>query len=281
MDLSEAFREGNEDFIISHIRESYDIESDPDEILLQSAHYGKVNLLKECLKVGINPNSNSALIWACGKGKVGPIKTLISAGADININDEFGSSPVIASAGRGKLNEVKLLFKHGATLDGALIAAVTGEYIKVVEFLIEVGSDVEELNGNALSSLCIACSNSHKKSAEIAVLLINAGADVNYIRESDGMTPLKFAANRSYPIIAQALIDNGAEVDGPKGTDQTALMLAARANYVQMIETLLKSGADPELQCTLGWAENRTAQGLAELEGCKEAFDCFNTLMRQ
>jgi len=60
-------------------------------------------------------------------------------------------------------------------------------------------------------------------------------------------------------------------VDGPPGTDQTALMLAALANHVDALKVLVNNGADVSLPCKLRWADNRTAQGLAELENCRKA----------
>jgi hypothetical protein len=48
-------------------------------------------------------------------------------------------------------------------------------------------------------------------------------------------------------------------------------MLAARANNVPAIDTLLRNGANPDLPCGLSWASGRTAEGLAELEGRREA----------
>jgi hypothetical protein len=80
------------------------------------------------------------------------------------------------------------------------------------------------------------------------------------------MTALKFAVERSAPEVLRALIDAGAEVDGPRGTDQTALMLAARANNVEALKVLIDNGADVSLPCRLPWADGRTAEGLAELE---------------
>ena len=86
------------------------------------------------------------------------------------------------------------------------------------------------------------------------------------------MTALKFAAKSGPAPLIQALIDRGAEVDGPAGTDQTALMLAARANNIDALEVLIRHGADPSLQCGLKWAGGRTAEGLAQMEGRRAAY---------
>ena len=278
MDLGEAFRVGNEEFIISHLEKDYDVDTDPDELLLKSAHYGRERALNACLKSGISPDTHNALNWACGKGRLGPIKILVGAGADVNLKDSHNRTPIMCSAGNGKLSEVKFLLKNGAKCDGALLAAVDGDYIKVVEFLLSEEVDLEETSDIGLTALAVACASSRKKSTAIALLLIEAGADVNFVRESDEQTPLKFASGRSSPEVMQALIDCGAEIDGPQGTDQTALMLAARSNSVERVDLLIKNGANRDLQCGLKWANGATAKGLAEMENCQNVVKYFSQL---
>jgi ankyrin repeat protein len=270
MDINEAFQQKNDLAIVTHLQSGYDTRNDPDELLLMAAHYGQVKVLQACINAGIHPDTHAALCWACGKGQITPIEILISAGANPNIRDEFGSTPIVSSASHGKLVEVKYLLKHGAKLDGALIAATHGKYSKLVRFLVEQGADLEEIDSNNLTSLTIACHSLHKKSAEIALFLIDAGANVNYLRKVDEQTPLKFAVR---PEVIQALIDRGAAVDGPEGTEQTALMLAARGNNVNAIDVLLRNGANPNLTCNLPWAKGLTAEGLAELEGQYDALE--------
>lgn len=279
MDIDEAFRESNDEAIIAHINEDYDTKNDPDKLLRLAAHYGREKVIAACLEAGIVPDSHGALCWACGEGQMRPIKMLISAGANINLRDDWGRAPITQSAGHGKLNQVKYLLKQGARIDGALSAAVDGEYTKLVEFLVTQGANIEEQgDGKLFTPLMSACAKSHKKADQIALFLINAGANVNYMRVSDEMTPLKFAAAGSTAEVIQALIDHGAEVNGPAGTDQTPLMHAARANNVPAIDVLLRNGADPNLRCGLPWAEGRTAEGLAELENRSDAFNYLRAM---
>ena len=111
--------------------------------------------------------------------------------------------------------------------------------------------------------------------------LMQAGADVKYVRASDEMTALKFAVKSCPAEVIQALIDHGAEVDGPRGTDQTALMLAARSNNVAALKVLVNNGADISLHCKLKWAGGRTAEGLAELERQRAALVYLRGLRAQ
>lgn len=144
MDIDEAFRESNDEAIIAHLNKDYDTKNDPEKLLRLAAHYGREKVIAACLEAGIVPDSHGALCWACGEGQMRPIKMLVSAGANINLRDDWGRAPITQSAGHGKLNQVKYLLKQGARIDGALSAAVDGEYTKLVEFLVTQGANIEE-----------------------------------------------------------------------------------------------------------------------------------------
>ncbi len=75
------------------------------------------------------------------------------------------------------------------------------------------------------------------------------------------MTALKFAVHTCPVEVIRALIDHGAEVDGPTGTDRTALMIAARASNVEAPKVLVEKGASVSLTCKVPWAVGRTAEG--------------------
>jgi ankyrin repeat protein len=177
------------------------------------------------------------------------------------------------AAAKNKLRELKLLLADKVDINAvapawrgtALNVAAYSGAVPATRFLIEAGADLNPLDNFELTPLMIACSHGKAKCSAVALLLIEAGADVRHVRD-DGMTALKFSVDRCTVKVIQALIDHGAEVDGPRGTEQTALMLAARANNVEALKLLVKNGADVTRKCKLPWAEDRTAEGLAELE---------------
>jgi ankyrin repeat protein len=189
------------------------------------------------------------------------------------------------AAATSHLKEMRLLLADGVDINGIAIysnmtplcgAARLGA-TRSVAMLIEHGASVDLPSFGGTTPLMFACSRGKKKGFQIAQQLIAAGADVNFVGVGEG-TALKAAMDGFSPEIIQLLIDHGAEIDGPPGTFQTALMLAARNDDVATIKLLLDNGADRTLTCKLPWAENRTAQGLAELEGRRKAAAYFKKL---
>ncbi len=178
------------------------------------------------------------------------------------------------AASNNRLAEIERLLADGVDVNGiasycggtALHTAAGLGVIDAVNFLLDAGADLNARDvKNDLTPLMSACSLGTVKGGKVALRLIEAGADVRQVRTADEVTALKFAV-RGSPDVIQALLDHGAEVDGPPGTAQTALMIAARDNNVAALKVLVKNGADVSLPCKLKWAAGRTAEGLAELE---------------
>jgi ankyrin repeat protein len=204
------------------------------------------------------PNRNDAFVVAAARGMIPEMKALLADGADVD----------------------GILSKFGGALHGgsALHAAACRGKVRSVDFLVTAGANLNLLNHNKLTALMVACNCGLAKGSELAMRLIRAGADVAYVRRSDEMTALKFAVKRCAPNVLQALIDAGAEIDGPTNTSQTALMLAARAGNVESLRVLIENGANASLPCKLPWAEGRTAEGLAEMEKQKKALAYLRSL---
>jgi ankyrin repeat protein len=178
----------------------------------------------------------------------------------------------VLAAAASNLKAMKSLLADGVNINAqpgglsALHEAARLALVRSAELLIAEHADLNLLDKDETTPLMTACLAGKTKGSKIALMLLKAGADATMVRADDEMTALKFAVKRSTPEVLQALITAGAEVDGPPGTDQTALMIAARANNVAALKVLIQNGADVSLPCQLPWAEGRTAEGLAEME---------------
>jgi ankyrin repeat protein len=86
--------------------------------------------------------------------------------------------------------------------------------------------------------------------AEVVRALVTDGADVNAAR-GDGMTALHFAAERGRADVARVLLDAGAAVDaGTRIGRYAPLHLAARGGHGPVVALLLEAGADANAATT-------------------------------
>lgn len=195
-ELSNLLRDCGLKDLLDFIGPEYDFQADPYGVLSTAAHYGNENILLHALNHGGDPNGdeNSLLPLGsvCARGRMKLAKLLLDRGADASRVDRFGRTAMISSAGAGKIPAIKLLMQAGASLDGALNAAVDRLLIPTVRFLIEEGAALDQLDCNDLTPLLNACFAGKKKGSEIALLLLRAGADATYVRASDGMSAIKF-----------------------------------------------------------------------------------------
>jgi ankyrin repeat protein len=142
-----------------------------------------------------------------------------------------------------------------------------------VNFLLSLNVDLDKTDSNDMTPLMNACSTGKVKGSQIAIKLIESGANVNYVRIDDEMTALKFAVRDCKPEVIMALIEHGAEIDGPENSEETALMLAARNNNVAALDILINAGANHRLQSKLSWAKGLTPLGIAKEAKHKKAVE--------
>jgi ankyrin repeat protein len=177
----------------------------------------------------------------------------------------------VKAAYRSSIPEMRRLLNEGADINGiyndetALHAAVRRGNRKMLAFLIDAGADVNALDRFEKTPLMTACGSGSKRTTVIVLDLIQAGADLHYGKD-DEWTAMMIAAGYSNPQVVQALIDEGAPVDGPSKWRQTPLMLAARANNVENLKVLVANGANLKRKCTLPWANGANALELARME---------------
>ena len=80
------------------------------------------------------------------------------------------------------------------------------------------------------------------RNEEIMIHLVKNGADVN-VQDTDGLTPLHFAAENGQLQVAKLLIESGALVDAKYINGLTPLHRAALHGHTEILKLLIENGA--------------------------------------
>lgn len=89
--------------------------------------------------------------------------------------------------------------------------------------------------------------------AEVAKVLLDAGADASLMDSSSGRCALTLAAGCGGDDVVSCLIGSGFDVDFLDNARETALMVAARGSMVGVMDLLIAGGADVNGKSSFGW----------------------------
>ena len=175
-------------------------------------------------------------------------------------------------AAKDDLNEIaQLLIQNGANLnlkngDGltALHLASSNDRKEIVELLIKSGAEIDPKDKIGLTPFLTAVKTNH---LEIAKLLFENGANIHEL-SAENVSALHFAVNHGLET-TRFLIENGVNPNAKslKGTTVIHKVAAHNSNQAELIQLLIKFGADIEiLHDTINW----TAINYAVYSGSKE-----------
>jgi ankyrin repeat protein len=128
-----------------------------------------------------------------------------------------------------------------AARQAAIVAAVQSGDREAVRALLKKGLDVNESQGDGTTGLHWAAM---KGDAELARMLIYAGANVRATTRLGGYTPLYLAARGGDADIVAALLAAGADPKAVTSSGATPLMIAAAAGDTRTITVLVENGSD-------------------------------------
>jgi ankyrin repeat protein len=124
--------------------------------------------------------------------------------------------------------------------------AMTGDR-EALRALLKQGADVNAAQGDGVTALHWAAT---KNDAEMAHMLVTAGANLSAATRFGGYTALHVAAERGSAAVVDTLVKAGADVNATTLGGTTALMMAASSGDVATLTSLLDGGAKPNVRET-------------------------------
>jgi len=246
--------------------------------LMYAALYGDADAVRQLLDGGADPNIKNdagatALMWAVGD--LAKTTLLLDRGADPNARSDEGPTPLVIAATQFRSSAVvKLLLDRGAKpAGGAVVRAASAGDAAVVRELMTRGAELRPPQATealmfAMRAGCAKCAEVLLDKVEAAGLsrvlvmlapfgdaqalgvLLDRGADINATLSDDrpdlvGRTPLMMAAASDLLSagVIKILIDRGANVNAKGPDGETALDLARRNGKPEIIDVLVRSGA--------------------------------------
>ena len=174
---------------------------------------------------------------------------------DENMNFTFESA-LLEAAKVGHNEAVQFLLNLGVDVDHfndegstALMIACEGGREQVVQSIVSAGANVNIQDNIGRTALMIASENSH---TQVIKLLLKEDADIN-IQEEDGWTALMLACLNNYTQVAELLLKEEAGVNIQSKNGLTALMIASKYGHTKVVELLLKVDVDVNIQEKNGW----------------------------
>jgi ankyrin repeat protein len=229
-----------------------------DTALMFAAQAGSLDVVRRLAAAGANVNAataggHTALMWAAAEAHAGVAQALLDHGAAL-VDTRTVATPFVPRRGRPRRGPI--LLREGEAANPAefprdgetdpprtaggftpLLYAVLAGGGETVRVLLDNGADVDDASPDGSSALMLALTKRHE---ELALLLLDRGADPNYDRRDAARDARASAAGTRRPAPVEAAAET---VDF---TGYTALHLAAATGQHRALRALLAAGADPD-----------------------------------
>lgn len=220
----------------------------------------QVNITVQSLKTSIAASENktedseSPVVTDEEQQEIRRVEVMLQNSPDLinaPIPGPNGYTPLLQAANKGQLRVAQFLLEHGANLnsrlpngDTPLILAATSGHKAMVELLLKHGAEPDTRGWKGYTALHAAASRGFKAVAEV---LLEHKADANARAsgdQGDQSTPLHGAAVNGRTSMIEFLLAHGAELSALNYLGKTPLHLAAEQGQLDAVKTLLNAKAE-------------------------------------
>ncbi|EFY96150.2 ankyrin repeat protein [Metarhizium robertsii] len=181
--------------------------------------------------------TRTPLSWAAQEGRIGLVKLLLLAQADVNERDKAEQTPLLRAQSKRHWSVVAILIKAGADVNEKSYMYNDGDRTTPVTPLMYASAENDEIS---------------------AKLLIQNGAKADAIcyyidRRLRGLTALKIASRHGHEAMARLLIEHGA-LGGDWQIEINPLAAAAENGHIGVVALLTENGIYPYMKECGGFA---------------------------
>jgi ankyrin repeat protein len=242
--------------------------------LFKACGCGNITLVNILLKyltteqINRQNNMGATALWiASCNGHLDIVLSLLQKGADPNISNFKGDSPLIPACQKGYVSVVEALLESGASLecynknrDNPIILCCRNGQNKILEVVLKflpkdkVESLLNDMNNCAqIDGFNPILAAAEVNKVECIKVLHSFGANIN-IKTSDlnsiikGATPLHLACHYNRFASVKTLIELGANINDVTLNGMSALHIAVKGKYLDIAEYLIKNNIDMEIK---------------------------------
>ena len=231
---------------ISQLRESEDFE-EIYNLLKKFSEIGYEEKMSLSLAVKLDEKQNDGeqtpLLHSCQMGDLHLTKSLIEGGCNRDVVSKYGNNCLVVASNFGHIDIVEYLIEIGFDMnwrneaDGfnAILVASEKGHLEIVKYLDSIGCDINSKTNTNANCIYLASLHGHLDTVKY---LISCGVDPNE-KDDNGFNAILVASYAGHLEVIKYLLMNGCNKNDKTNNNVTSLHWAAANGHLDVVEFLI------------------------------------------